>query len=62
MDWEFKISVMYDIAKVRQKLSALAVDQLLCNPQVRAIYGVMKSIMDDTEDKAGHVNHCPGHE
>lgn len=34
MDWEFKISVMYDIAKVRQKLRAPLMDDPLCPSEV----------------------------
>lgn len=29
MDWEFKISVMYDIAKVREKCSTLPVSRTI---------------------------------
>lgn len=34
MDWEFKISVMYDIAKVRQKLWALLMNATLCSSEM----------------------------
>lgn len=66
MDWEFKISVMYDIAKVREKCSTLPVSRTIIKVKhLQASHAVCGMIRDHTsgdwlvthrpERKNGHV-------